>query len=202
MAEDLLLLSRADTGRLALRRKPFDLRNVLEASVEDARILADESDLTIEAELPETLPMIGDRNMISLAVQSLVENAVKYNRPRGTVLLSAGKTADGVQICIGNSGPGIPAEQAAHIFARFYRSQRNEQKSGHGLGLSIARELARAHDGDLTLVQSREDWTEFCLRFGDGFMHSSDDRMTESWPPSSLDRLNTEPQTELGISKN
>jgi two-component system, OmpR family, heavy metal sensor histidine kinase CusS len=185
VAEDLLLLSRADTGRLALRRKPFDLRNVLEASLEDARVLAAEKNLKVEAKLPETLPMTGDRNMISLAVQSLVENAVKYNRPRGRLLVSAEKNGQGVQICIGNCGQEIPAEQASHIFERFYRSRGNEQTSGHGLGLSIARELARAHGGDLTLVQSQEDWTEFCLRFGNEIAASTGDGATERPPPST-----------------
>ena len=69
-----------------------------------------------------------------------------------------------MQICVGNSGRGIPAERAPHIFKRFYRARGDEQTPGHGLGLSIARELARAHGGDLTLSESKEDWTEFCLR--------------------------------------
>jgi signal transduction histidine kinase len=166
VAENLLLLSRADTGRLALRETRFNLRGLLEGSMEDARILGEKSNLKVEANLPGTLPMTGDRDMISLTLQNLVENAVKYNRPGGKILVSAGETADGVQICVGNSGPGIPPERAPQIFERFYRARGDEQTPGHGLGLSIARELARAHGGDLTLTESREDWTEFCLRLG------------------------------------
>jgi len=56
-----------------------------------------------------------------------------------------------VQICVGNNGPGIPPERVPHVFERFYRARGDEQTPGHGLGLSIARELARAHGGDLTL---------------------------------------------------
>ena len=185
VAENLLLLSRADTGRLNLRPTQFDLRSLLEASLEDARILGAERDLEIEAKFPETLPMTGDHHMISMAVQSLVENAVKYNRPRGKLLVSAGKTEHGVQICIGNSGRGIPPDRAPHIFERFYRARGSEQTPGHGLGLSIARELARAHGGDLTLTVSREDWTEFCLRFASELPTSPDSRVTERPPPSS-----------------
>jgi signal transduction histidine kinase len=166
VAENLLLLSRADTGRLALRETSFELRKLLEGSLEDAHILGEKSNLAIEAKLPETLPIIGDREMISLTLQNLVENAVKYNRPGGKIVVSAEKSDECVQICVGNSGEGIPAERAPHIFKRFYRARGDEQTPGHGLGLSIARELARAHGGDLTLIESREDWTEFCLRLG------------------------------------
>src|SRR5467141_552527 len=171
VAENLLLLSRADTGRLALRATEFDLGKLLEGSLEDARILGAGSNLQIEANIPETLPMNGDREMISLTVQNLVENAVKYNRRGGKILVSAAKHDQVVEICVGNNGPEIPPERAPHIFERFYRARSNEQTPGHGLGLSIARELARAHGGDLTLAESKEDWTEFCLRLRASSVH-------------------------------
>jgi len=115
-----------------------------------------------------------------LTVQNLVENAVKYNRPGGKILVSAGKHDHGVEICVGNNGPEIPRERAPHIFERFYRARANEQTPGHGLGLSIARELARAHGGDLTLAGSQPDWTEFCLRLRASSVHVQTEK-----PPSA-----------------
>jgi len=176
VAENLLLLSRADTGRLALRATEFDLSKLLEGSLEDARILGAGSNLQIEANVPDALPMNGDREMISLTVQNLVENAVKYNRPGGKLVVSAEKHDHVVQICVGNNGPGIPLERVPHVFERFYRARGDEQTPGHGLGLSIARELARAHGGDLTLATSQEDWTEFRLRLSASRVH----RQTEN----------------------
>jgi signal transduction histidine kinase len=181
VAENLLLLSRADTGRLALRGAEFDLRKLLEGSLEDARILGAGNNLQIETNIAETLPMNGDKEMISLTVQNLVENAVKYNRPGGKILLSAEKRNHIVQICVGNSGPGIPPERAPNIFERFYRARGDEQTTGHGLGLSIARELARAHGGDLTLTRAQSDWTEFCLRLSASSIHVQ----TQQSPPAT-----------------
>ena len=171
VAENLLLLSRADTGRLALRATKFDLRKLLDGSLEDARILGVGNDLQIETNIPETLPMNGDQEMISLTVQNLVENAVKYNRHGGKIVVSVEKHDHIVQICVGNNGPGIPPERAAQVFERFYRARGDEQTRGHGLGLSIARELARAHGGDLTLARAQSDWTEFCLRLSASSIH-------------------------------
>ncbi len=115
--------------------------------------------------------MNGDQEMISLTVQNLVENAVKYNRRGGKILISVEKQDHVVQICVGNSGPGIPPERAPNVFERFYRARGDEQTPGHGLGLSIARELARAHGGDLTLTRAQSDWTEFCLRLSASSIH-------------------------------
>jgi signal transduction histidine kinase len=119
--------------------------------------------------------------MISLTVQNLVENAVKYNRRGGKILISVEKHDHVVQICVGNSGPGIPPERAPHVFERFYRARGDEQTQGHGLGLSIARELARAHGGDLTLTRAQSDWTEFCLRLSASSMHVQ----TQKPPPAT-----------------
>src|ERR1044072_4358835 len=105
--------------------------------------------------------------MISLTVQNLVENAVKYNRHGGKILVSAEKHDHVVQIHVGNKAPGIPSESGPHVFERFYRARGDEQTRGHGLGLSIARELARAHCGDLTLANVQSDWTEFFIRLSD-----------------------------------
>jgi signal transduction histidine kinase len=103
VAENLLLLSRADTGRLALRATEFDLRKLLDGSLEDARILGAGNNLQIQTNVPETLPMKGDQEMISLTVQNRVENAVKYNRRGGKILVSAEKHDHVVQICVGNT---------------------------------------------------------------------------------------------------
>jgi len=72
---------------------------------------------------------------------------------------------DQVRLTIGNTGRAIPVSAQEHIFERFHRGTIGEDIPGHGLGLNLAQELARLHDGDLRLVRSENDWTEFEIQF-------------------------------------
>jgi signal transduction histidine kinase len=164
IAENLLLLARADSGRLELKLAELDLREVLDGSVDDLRALAEPAGISVDASLPASLPFRGDTLSVALVIQNLIDNAVKFNRPGGTVRVEARCDAEWATLSVGNNGKEIPAERAEHIFERFYRAGGDHQTPGHGLGLSIGRELARAHGGDLVLVRSEEDWTEFLLR--------------------------------------
>jgi signal transduction histidine kinase len=164
ISESLLLLARSDSGRLDLQRKEFDLSEVLEGVCDDARALAEPAGLTVEAELPGHLPVLADRRAVAMIVQSLVENAVKYNEPSGCICIHAHARNGEIEITVKNNGEPIPPERAPHIFERFYRARSDARISGHGLGLSLASELTKALGGQLDLVRSDSEWTEFRLR--------------------------------------
>jgi signal transduction histidine kinase len=164
VAENLLMLARADAGRLELNRVEFDLRELLDGILDDARVLAESRDLTIEAEEPDSLPIFGDRTFISIVLQNLLNNAVKYTVERGSICIRAKAVGDAVEVEVKNNGQPIPQDRAAHIFERFYRARGEVRAAGHGLGLSLAREIAIAHGGELALVRSDAEWTEFRLR--------------------------------------
>jgi signal transduction histidine kinase len=164
IAENLLLLARADSGRLELQKIAFDLRELLDGICDDARALAEAQHLTVEAKIPDELPIVGDRSSIALVLQNLIENAVKFNVPNGCICIYA-ETLDGhVQVRIKNNGSPIPPERIPHIFDRFSRAQSHNGVPGRGLGLSIASELIKAHSGSLDLIRSDSAWTEFRLR--------------------------------------
>ena len=142
VADNLLLLARADAGRLEMEKKEFDLAELLEGVVDDARAIAEPLDLAVDAEIPEHLPVQADRHFIGIIAQNLLENAIKYNHPGGRVRLAARRVNGSVELTVANTGDGIPQERSAHLFERFYRALGDERVGGSGLGLSMAREAA------------------------------------------------------------
>jgi signal transduction histidine kinase len=163
--EDLLLLSRMDAGRLHIDFHPVDLAPLIAAWLDDFSTLPDQLELTIETEIPETLLVAGEKRYLTLILQNLLENARKYNRPGGRIRIAAGCDDGWAILTIGNTGRPIPGPAQGHIFERFHRGAAAEDIPGHGLGLNLARELARQHEGDVRLARSDEQWTEFEARF-------------------------------------
>jgi signal transduction histidine kinase len=163
--DDLLLLSRMDAGRLQIESQPVNLSELVEEWLDDLGALPDSLDVKIEKKFPAKLYITGERRYTSLIVQNLLENARKYNQPEGRIRVAAHKETDKVVLTIGNTGCPITRDAQEHIFDRFQRGPDGPAVSGHGLGLNLARELVRLHGGDLRLVRSDDDWTEFEVRF-------------------------------------
>ena len=166
LLEKLLLLALADGGRLALERTPTDLGALLANIVEDSAALAPQ--LRIESDFTPGAVAAADAVLLEQALQNLASNALKYNRPGGSVrfTLSLDAAAQSARITVGNTGPGISDTDRARVFERFYRGDpartaTRNRAAGTGLGLSLAREILRAHGGELALGKGRTDWTEF-----------------------------------------
>ena len=162
--EDLLLLARLDAGYLQLHSEPVNLSQLVEEWLDDLDALPDSPDVEIQKEVPPDLYVAGAKRYISLIVQNLLENARKYNRKGGRIRVAAQAEGSEIRLAIGNTGQPIARDAQEHIFERFRRAATGAAVSGHGLGLNLARELVRLHKGDLKLVRSADDWTEFELR--------------------------------------
>ncbi len=165
LVDDLLLLSRMDSGRLKLALAPVDLAHLIAAALDDLTAMPDEMRLEIETDVPEVLQVSGEQRYTAIILQNLLENARKYNRPNGRIRVAARIAGDDVLLTIANTGRMIAPAAQAHIFERFHRGAMGEDVPGYGLGLNLARELARLHEGDLRLVRSDGEWTEFEARF-------------------------------------
>ena len=164
LAEGLLVLASADAGGIDAEIADTDMIPLISRCVEDAEILAMEHSIRIQHDLPTSLMALADPRRSEQVLLNLLENAIKYNRQNGTIQIRAGSRKDGVFIIISNTGTPIPPERTGWIFDRFARGERDESRAGHGLGLSIARELAAAQRGDVRLLRSDSAWTEFEFR--------------------------------------
>lgn len=135
----------------------------MEAAVEDAEILAPH--LTIERELEPGVRVAADADLIRHVIQNLVSNAIKYNRPGGAIRFVLRRQGNKVLLTVSNTGSGIPAADRDKLFERFYRADkaRNRKVDGTGLGLSLSREIARAHHGELVLEDTLDGTTAFTI---------------------------------------
>ena len=165
IVDDLLLLSRLDSSRLKLELSAVNLTHLVEACVDDLGLVPDGPSLEIESEVQPNLLIAGERRYTMLILQNLFENARKYNRKEGCIKVTSETRPDAVLLRVANTGCCIAPEAREHIFERFHRGAMGETIPGHGLGLNLARELARLHGGDLRLARSEGGWTEFEVQF-------------------------------------
>ena len=165
LIEDLLLLSRMDSGRLKLALSSVDLAHLIAAALDDLGAMPDDMALQIETEVPPVLQVRGEQRYTAIILQNLLENARKYNRTGGRIRVTARVDGESVFLTIANNGRPIAPAAQARIFERFHRGSIGENVPGYGLGLNLARELARLHEGDLRLVRSDPEWTEFEVQF-------------------------------------
>ena len=148
LLEDLLTLSRLESPLGAKEPEPVDLDALASQAVEVITPAAVERDVVVETStIAETLP--GDADALERLLLNLLDNAVKYNRPGGTVYLAIRRDGDQVVIEVRDTGIGIPAEHLPRIFERFYRVDRARSRGegGTGLGLAIVKHVAQLHGG-------------------------------------------------------
>ena len=153
--QDLLTLSRFDSGRNELRLTRFPFAGAVDDTYQAVLMDAQNHSHTVTLELPDWLPRVrADRERIMQVMMNIVSNAIKYTPDGGQIILSAGLAGDKVWMQVDDNGIGIPAGDRERIFERFYRvdKARSRQSGGTGLGLSIAQEIMLRHDGRLYLV--------------------------------------------------
>lgn len=152
---DLLLLARLDAGKLAVASKPFDLGSLIAETVERFRERADAKGITLEAQASDRLEACGDAEHTSQVLAALVDNALRYTPSEGYVSVVGKQDSRHIEVAVSDTGPGIAPDHLPRVFDRFYRAEaaRTREEGSTGLGLSIARDLAEAQGGKLT-VQS------------------------------------------------
>lgn len=153
LIQDLFDYTRLEYLDQAPKREQFDLVALLAHIVDGARPQADSKEVTLTFDAQSiACPVDGDPHLVTRAVQNLVDNAMRFAPNGGAVTVSCRLADTRVEFAVADDGPGIPPADLAHIFSPMFRGEtsRNRSTGGAGLGLTIARRILRAHNGDLT----------------------------------------------------
>lgn len=143
--------SRLEAGGLAINRRPFPVEELIERATVRLRGILEGRPFTVQ--IAPDLPLLSvDPDLASIALQQLLSNAANYSTPDKPIVLAGVQEDNRVVLSVTDHGPGIPEREQSLIFERFYRgSEVRERTTGTGMGLAIAREIARGHGGDLAV---------------------------------------------------
>jgi heavy metal sensor kinase len=166
LVEDLLTLARAETATVEMPRAPLDLRDVLRNVCREMQSLAELRQIQVQTELGDEAALIsGNQSALHRLFLVLLDNALKYSRTGGQVVLRVERSDSWVSVAIQDFGAGISAADLPHIFKRFYRAGSDHSGEGHGLGLALAQSIARTHGAAIEVSSQEGAWSVFRVRF-------------------------------------
>lgn len=170
LLNDLIDISRIESGELKFSFRSFDLCGLVRDLVEELHIRAEQQQVELSATLPEEAFVYGDRERISQVLVNLVENAIKYNVVNGRVDVIVERDADRWKITVRDTGIGIPEEHLPRIFERFYRVDKDRSRAvgGTGLGLAIVKHICEAHRSSVTITSTPNVGTEISFTLAQG----------------------------------
>lgn len=161
VVQKLLLLAHADEGRLNLNPAPVKLSELIHDAAEDIEIMG--PGLNIEMHIADDITISGDLALLNQTLRNMTSNAAKYATENGTVIFTLNQEPSGIQFTLANTAAPIPEEDRPLLFERFHRVEKSRTTAGSGLGLSLAREIARAHGGELALAPYADGMVTFTL---------------------------------------
>lgn len=166
IVDGLTLLAKADAGQITLAQDPVRWDELIRDNFADALILAEPLGIRVELSAREAVTIPGDRHRMRQLLLNLTDNAVKYNRPQGHILMVLRRVGEIAEFTISNTGKGIPPEALPKVFDRFYRGENAQggATEGCGLGLSIAQWIVTAHKGSISVECPEADLTMVRVR--------------------------------------
>ena len=164
MINTMLLISKTEAGVEKLSREEIDLAALVRGACELFAPVAEEKRVSLSCAAAEPTPIAGDARMLQRMLSNIVDNAVKYTPSGGTVEVSLAKSErPDIIVSVKDTGVGISAPDLPRIFQRFYRCDHSRSQPGTGLGLSLARAIARAHGGDITVSSTVNHGSTFII---------------------------------------
>ncbi|MBM2841377.1 MAG: hypothetical protein HW412_1905 [Bacteroidetes bacterium] len=162
---DLITISQIESGEMKLSFRYFRVKEFLASVVNDFQPTAERNNVTLrlDTKLPGDVDVYGDKERLSVALGNLIENAIKYNKEKGEVVISLQREDARVQVSVADSGVGIREEHIPRIFERFYRVDKNRSRDvgGTGLGLAIVKHIVEAHGSTVEVESEVEKGSKF-----------------------------------------
>ena len=173
LVNNLLSITRIEMGSLDLDKQRTRLGELLQDIAHSLSRAAALRDITVELDAPTELsPIDVDKDLLRVAINNLISNAIKYNQPGGRVTVSAEESDEAIVIRVADNGLGVSENDQTRIFEKFYRSESSEvrQRTGHGLGLSLTRQIVELHEGEVSVSSELGKGSTFSIalwkRFG------------------------------------
>jgi len=165
LVDALLVLARADAGKLDLKCERFDLREAADEALAMVTPRAQERNVTLETDL-QSVEVEADRTRILQLLTNLLVNAIQYNREGGRVTLTIGQEGLDAVLKVEDTGVGIAAQDQPRVFERFFRADkaRSREAGGSGLGLAICQSIVEAHHGSISFTSRPGEGTIFIVR--------------------------------------
>ena len=167
LIQDWLMLAKVERGALSDRGTSADLAKIAESVLQEYRQLPSANHLTLSSEIAPDIDLVkGDESSLNMLIGNLVSNAVKYNRPGGSVHIRAGREGDCIKLEVKDTGIGIPESARAHLFEEFYRVKTRETQDiqGTGLGLVICKRIVDELGGTIEVDSKEGEYTLFTVR--------------------------------------
>lgn len=144
----LLRIARIETEKQRIRFQNLDLRDVVQDVIDFYEPLAEEKGISLNVSL-QRISIEGDPDLLFQAVANILDNALKFTPPEGSIYITLDHTPEGCRLSVMDSGPGVPEADLARIFERFYRTEESRSTAGTGLGLSLVAAAVELHNGQV-----------------------------------------------------
>lgn len=156
-------VSEAETATMKIKPEEIELDHFFERMVELYEYVAEEKEITLSTDIPESLHIKGDHVRLVQAFGNLLDNAIKYSGHKTKVSISAKQENDLIHIVVSDQGAGIPQEDLERIWDRLYRGDKSRSTSGLGIGLSVVKAIIKAHNGSIRVESTRGQGSQFIV---------------------------------------
>jgi signal transduction histidine kinase len=163
LVADLFELSKLEANQIVVKKEPLLINELMQDASQSFEILAEQKNITIEKDISASIPFVkADIALIDRVIQNLLDNAIKYTPQNGKVKLKVNSNANKVDVCVENTGQGIPKEDIPNLFDRYYKTNKEQSNiEGSGLGLAITKKILDIHESAITVSSNVGGLTSF-----------------------------------------